>query len=204
MNICYSCWSILDTTNTIPKNSIVNGFYIVPIPVEFISLTPLEVALCSLAHGSHLIKTVTGFNSVMQSHSCLVAADPVAVEILPNDVLEQEIFKVTVVGSLTSTNEALLKKTYNVNGQNVVKFYKFLCEHNNLYKSGEVEFSIHRLEEIIKKIEKKSIFEKRKASDEDEVVIENYNNEGNVSFNREFSGHKFFFNFFFLDCILHC
>jgi hypothetical protein len=136
--ICRSCdRSMEELHRKPPKMAIANGLFVGQIPetVCNVKLTRTEECICALIQTNMWVSSYKGGeNMCLRSHNMCCNAIPITpIEHIPETNL-LENFLVSMVGSFTPPQVAMIRKAYQVRGPIVIKFFAFLKQNNPLYK----------------------------------------------------------------------
>jgi hypothetical protein len=134
LNVCHSCQKSL-LSNELPKNSISNGFYYGHAPECLRNLNRTECAMLNWSIPCvYLTSIAGGTNMCLRSHSYQLVNShgPVAVH-LPNNVLEQGLISVSIVGQMSLSQRTCLQRKHQVSCESLCNCSNWLKNSGNIY-----------------------------------------------------------------------
>jgi hypothetical protein len=145
INICTRCFASL-SKEIMPKFAIANGLAIGSLPEQFKDVTVIEHAMLNLGHLSCYISSYRGgeSNRCIRSHCYVTQCLPgPAITVLPRNIIEEGVFKVSIVGALTSFQQASIRKRYETNGPRIQSLFEFYRKNNSYYTGFSLQLPYH-------------------------------------------------------------
>ncbi|KUF95473.1 cation-transporting ATPase 13A4 [Phytophthora nicotianae] len=156
LRICNECHGDVQKLS-LPKFSIRNGFYIGNLDNNLSNSTIVERMMTQLVTVVALTRVMRGgAHRSLRSHCMAFDATPgPPATLLPATLDKLSSYRVVVAGSLTSTQIAKIRNLHVVRGAMVHKLLRFYKEHNEFYKSVQIDercvssFSDHAVAESV-------------------------------------------------------